>query len=166
MGLLCGGALVVPLLSVVCVEEWAWLGVVCVHARVCVLSWCLTLCKPLDEPASQSRLSMGFPRQEYWSGLPFPTLGVLPDPGIKAASLASPTLSGRFITTTLVLPGKPSWEDPVISYLIEGLYLLWVLDALGNSRRNQCWILLWAGCWLGSGPWFPAWLERESGHIL
>ena len=84
------------------------MGVVCVHARVCVLSWCLTLCKPLDEPASQSHLSMGFPRQEYWSGLPFPTLGVLPDPGIKAASLASPTLSGRFITTTLVLPGKPS----------------------------------------------------------
>ena len=37
-------------------------------------------------------MSMGFPRQEYWSGLPFPTPGDLPDPGIKPASLVSPEL--------------------------------------------------------------------------
>ena len=111
----------------------------CVHTRVYVLSWCLTLGRPMDKPDSQSRLSMGFPRQEYWSGLPFPTPGVLPDPGIEAASLASPTLAGRFFTTTLVLPGKPSREDPVISCLTEGLCPLWELDALGkNSRGNQC----------------------------
>jgi len=36
---------------------------------------------------------MGFPRQEYWSGLPFPSPGDLPDPGIKPSS---PTLTGRF----------------------------------------------------------------------
>ena len=36
--------------------------------------------------------SMGFPRQEYWSGLPFPSLGDLPNPGIKPASLVSPAL--------------------------------------------------------------------------
>ena len=36
----------------------------------------------------QAPLSMGFPRQEYWSGLPFPTPGDLPDPGIEPASLA------------------------------------------------------------------------------
>ena len=80
----------------------------CVCARVLVLSWCLTLCKPMDKPDSQSHLSMGFPRQEYWSGLPFPTPGVLPDPGIEATSLASPTLAGRFFTTVLMLPGKSS----------------------------------------------------------
>ena len=38
---------------------------------------------------------MGFPRQEYWSGLPFPSPGDIPHPGIE---LASPTLAGRFFT--------------------------------------------------------------------
>ena len=40
---------------------------------------------------------MGFPRQEYWSGLPFPTLGDYPDPGIKAVSLASPALARQIL---------------------------------------------------------------------
>ena len=38
--------------------------------------------------AHQALLSMGFSRQEYWSGLPFPSLGYLPDPGIEPASPA------------------------------------------------------------------------------
>ena len=37
-------------------------------------------------PARQAPLSVGFPRQDYWSGLPFPSLGDLPDPGIKPTS--------------------------------------------------------------------------------
>ena len=45
-------------------------------------------------------LSMGFPRQEYWSGLPFPTSGDLPDPGIELASFLSPASASRFFTTT------------------------------------------------------------------
>ena len=44
----------------------------------------------------QTLLSMGFPRQEYLSELPFPPLGNLPEPGIKPAS---PALAGRFFTT-------------------------------------------------------------------
>ena len=52
--------------------------------------------------ACQAPLCMGFPRQEYWSGLPFPSPRDLPDPGIKPAS---PALSGSFFTTEL--PGKP-----------------------------------------------------------
>ena len=55
--------------------------------------------------AHQSPLSMGFPRQEYWSGLPFPPPGDLPNLGIKLASPASSTLAGGFLTT--VPPGKP-----------------------------------------------------------
>ena len=43
---------------------------------------CLTLCTPWTV-ACETPLSMGFPRQEYWSGLPFPTTGNLPHPGIK-----------------------------------------------------------------------------------
>ena len=41
---------------------------------------------------------MGFPRQEYWSGLPFPFPGDLPDSGIEPMSLKSPTLVGGFFT--------------------------------------------------------------------
>ena len=46
---------------------------------------CLTLVKPWVV-ARQALLSMGFSRQEYWSGLPFPTPGDLPDPGMKPKS--------------------------------------------------------------------------------
>ena len=52
--------------------------------------------------ASQAPLFMRFPRQEYWSRLPFPSAEDLPDPGIKAVS---PALIGRFFTTEP--PGKP-----------------------------------------------------------
>ena len=45
---------------------------------------------------------MAFPRQEYWSGLSFPSLGHLPDPGIE---LPSPALAGGFFTTEPT--GKP-----------------------------------------------------------
>ena len=55
-----------------------------------------------DNVASQAPLFMRFPRREYWSGLPFPSAGDLPDPGIKAVS---PALIGRFFTTEP--PGKP-----------------------------------------------------------
>ena len=48
--------------------------------------------------ACQAPLSMGFPRQEYWSEVPFPTPGDLPDPGIELASLESPVLAGKFFT--------------------------------------------------------------------
>ena len=56
--------------------------------------------------ACQAPLFMGFPRQDYWSGLPFPTPGNLSDPGIKPESLASSALAGRFFTTEP--PGKLS----------------------------------------------------------
>ena len=55
----------------------------------------------------QAPLSMEFSRQEYWSGLPFPSPGNLPeDPGIKHLSLESPALAGRFFTTC------GTWEAP------------------------------------------------------
>ena len=49
--------------------------------------------------AHQAPLSMGFSRQEYWSGLTFPSPGDLPNPGIAPVSLVSPALVGRFFTT-------------------------------------------------------------------
>ena len=50
---------------------------------------------------------MGFSRQEYWSGLPFPSPGDLPDPGSKSAPPVSPALAGRFFFLTTEPPGKP-----------------------------------------------------------
>ena len=58
--------------------------------------------------AHQAPLSMGFFRQEYWDGLPFPTPGNLPNPEIVPRSLTSPALAGRFFTT------EPPWESKEI----------------------------------------------------
>ena len=52
------------------------------HAQVCP-----TLCDPVD-CSSLALLSVGFPRQDYWSGLPFPSPGDLPNPGIDPGSPA------------------------------------------------------------------------------
>ena len=74
------------------------------HLWVCAQS--LSCVQPLVTPwtvAHQACLSMGFSMQEYWSRLPFPTPGDLPDPGIITIP---PVLAGRFLTTEL--PRKPS----------------------------------------------------------
>ena len=63
--------------------------------------------------ALEAPLSVGFSRQEYWSGLPFATPGDLPDPGIEPVSLTSQALAGRFFLP-LVPPGKPPEEDGFI----------------------------------------------------
>ena len=55
--------------------------------------------------AHQTPLSMEFPWQEYWRGLPFPSPGHLPDLGIEPMSLASSALAGSFFTTAP--SGKP-----------------------------------------------------------
>ena len=70
----------------------------CVCVCLCVLSHVRLFALPWTI-VHQAPLSMEFPRQEYWSGLPFPTPVVLPDSGIKPASLVSPVLAGRFFTT-------------------------------------------------------------------
>ena len=57
------------------------------------------LCATLWTVVYQAPLSMGFSRQEYWSGLPFPSPGGLPGLGIEPISLMSPALASRFFTT-------------------------------------------------------------------
>ena len=67
----------------------------CCHVRLFATPWTVTRKAPR---------SMGFPRQEYWSGLPFPSPGDLPNPGVKPASAA---LADFFMAE---LPGKPHNE--------------------------------------------------------
>ena len=66
--------------------------------------------------ARQAPLSMGFSRQECWSGLPFLPPGDLPDSGIEPESLGSPLLAGRL---SLAPPGKPT-----------GMYLVGLFSAV------------------------------------
>ena len=61
----------------------------------------------------QAPLSMGFSRQEYWSGLPYPSLGDLPDPGIEPASRMFLALAEVFSTTRAAWEAREvhnSWE--------------------------------------------------------
>ena len=75
------------------------------YCRACVcakfLQSCLTLCN-LRTIARQALLSMGFPRQEYWSGLPYPPQGDLCNPGIE------PTSSTLQVDS---LPAEPPWKQ-------------------------------------------------------
>ena len=70
--------------------------------------------------AHQALLSTRFPRQEYWSGLPFPPPGDLPDPGIKPQSLMSPAFAGGFFTTgaTWVALHLINLPKKILNYLI------------------------------------------------
>ena len=61
---------------------------------------------PMDYIALQAPVSVGFPRQEYWSGLPFPSPGDLPDPGTEPLS---PAVVDGFFTPEP--PGQPSIYD-------------------------------------------------------
>ena len=71
--------------------------------------------------AHQAPLSMGFSRQEYWSGLPFPSPGDRPNPETEPMS---PALTGRFFATEP--PGKPGNElggpDPTTGVLREEMW--------------------------------------------
>ena len=93
----------------------------------------------------QTPLSMEFPRQEYWSGLPFPTPGDLPNPGTALTSPVSFTLAGRFFTTeppgkfSLILQNLPTLIKPL---LCAGLVVLGVgvehnCRGCGDSSTEQ-----------------------------
>ena len=100
---------------------------------VCVLS-CFShirLFATLRTGACQAPLSMGFSRQEYWIGLSCPTPGDLPDPGIEPMSLTSPTLVGRFFTTSA------AWEIPslfIYFWLCWVFVAVWAFSSYGEWR--------------------------------
>ena len=83
------------------------------------------LCNPMHV-AHQSPLSMGFSRQEYWSGFPPP--GDLPNPGIEPKSLAYPASTGRFFTT------GTTWG----AYMDKGWH---INQCLANKNRTHHWVI-------------------------
>ena len=94
--------------------------------KVFVTQVCLTLCD-LWAVACQAPLTMGFSRQEDWSGWPFPSPGDHLDPGIKPAS---PALAGGFFTTEP--PGKPL-QHSIGNYI---QYL--VITYNGKQSEKEC----------------------------
>ena len=86
------------------------------HVKRCSTLLLLFSCSVMPESfatpwsvAHQASLSMRFPRLESWTGLPLPSPGDLPNPGIKPASLAPPALAGGFFSTCT------TWEAHSIS---------------------------------------------------
>ena len=98
-----------------CLKDWLWVDMCVVLATVPWVVWvlflaCMLSCSVVSDSlwphgllAHQAPLSMGFSRQEYWSGLPFPSPGDLPDPEINPTS---PALAGGFFT-------RGTWEAPL-----------------------------------------------------
>ena len=90
---------------------WSWQNQYISQFGGFVAKSCPTLAT-LWTVACQVPLSMGFSRQEYWSGLPFPSPGDLPNPGIKWGSpaLQADSLPGRFFSQ-LSYKGSPVWYE-------------------------------------------------------
>ena len=90
----------------------------------------------------QSPLSMEFSRQEYWSGLPFPTPWDISNPVIKPTSLLSPLLAAGFFTTAL--PGKPiNWtkcsnQKTLTEYIPKQDSYICCLQKTNLRHRDTC----------------------------
>ena len=81
--------------------------------------------------AHQAPLSMGFSRQEYWSGLPFPPSEDIPEPGIEPMSPVSPALACSFITTV------PSCAEAEIRACIEVVYFEELPKESGGEDKEE-----------------------------
>ena len=92
--------------------------------RACTLN-CFSLVRLLGMLWTVAPLSMGFPRQEYWSGLPCPPLGDLPNPGTEPVSLTSPVLAGGLFTTSA------TWGA------LSDVYMF--LNRYNRNEQTTCW---------------------------
>ena len=112
----------------------------CMHA--CMLSHFsrVQLCATPWTVAPQAPLSMEFSRQEYWSGLPCPPPGHLPDPGIEPTSTASPALQADSLPLSHL--GSPLTKKLGLRNfrgLLEGRTSSPAFLYLGNSSQEHCW---------------------------
>ena len=91
----------------------------CSHAWVLSHFSCVWLCTTLLTVACPAPLSMGFSRQEYWSGLLCPPPGDLHNPGFEPASLTSPALAGRFFTTSTTWKAWTCSHTDIFAYSLK-----------------------------------------------
>ena len=121
--------------------------------------------------AHQAPLSMGFSRQEYWSWLPCPPSGDLPDPGIKPLSLKSLALSGGFFTTSATWKESP-YRNNWMQIIFPVIQLGFPDDASSKEptcqyRRHKSlldsWIrkILWRRAWQPTPVFLPGESHRQ-----
>ena len=113
---------------------WTFSVYVLSHVRLFATPWTV---------ACQVPLSMGFPRQEYWSTLPFPPPRDLPNPGIETVPLGSPALAGRLFTTSATWE-VPFWTLTKGNILIsQSLHKYLLLTLKSQSITNTIWSIPW-----------------------
>ena len=127
---------------------------------------CLVFFDPMDYIAHQAPLSLGFPRQEYWSALPFPPPGDLPDPGIQSTS---PVLAGGVFVTEL--PGKLDACGKGLFPINGGCAAPWEISQMSHESSYMGWLertRLTASAhrltFMGTYPWVMALGSHEMGR--
>ena len=95
--------------------------------------------------ACQAPLSMDFSRQEYWSGVPCPPPGDLPNPGIEPASLTSSALTGGFFATSATLEAHRLQGFPFLHILEYFCFLLVLVGFFNNGHPNRCKVISHSG---------------------
>ena len=128
-------------------------GIPCVCVYICTLSRfsCAQLFAAPWPVVHQVPWSMGFSRQEYCSGLPCPPPGHLPNPGVEPTSLTSPSLAGRFFTTTATyIPQSSPNETYPQSWRCS-------LSLFQPRLGAMNWLKGWDGGWEGG--------SREKGYM-
>ena len=103
------------------------------YSFACVLSCFSPVCATPWTVAHQASLSMGFSRQEYWSGLSCPPPGDPPNPEIKPVSLTSPELAGGFFTTST------TWEAPNWFYRTNIFSVVMYGCESCTKKKAECW---------------------------
>ena len=106
----------IPVVLEIDIPQYTWH---CVCVCVCESLSCVQLFATPWSVAHQALLSMKLLRQEYWSGLPFPSPGGLPNPGIKPRS---PALGANSLPSEL--PGKPTWHSLFLNLKAKSIALI------------------------------------------
>ena len=132
---------------------------VCTHAQ---LFNCVQFVASPSTVACQATLSMGFCQQVYWSWLPFPIPGNLPDPGIEPESPVTPGLSGRFFITEP--PAKPLHLSRALNFFFyfscwTAADFIWSQDIVDGRK-----LIVNLSCF--SIPWWAVQKESFLYHSL
>ena len=139
----------------------------CCHVWLLATTWTV---------AHRAPLSIGFPTEEHWSGLPFPPLRDIPNPGIQPLSPESPALAGRCFTTELPVAAAKSLQscptlcDPIdgsppgspVPGILQARTLEWVAIAFSNAWKWKGKVKSFSPVWLFATSWTTAYQAPPS----
>ena len=112
----------------------------------------------LQTVARQTPLSMGFPRQEFWSEQPFPSPGDLPDPQIKPSLPAAAAAAAKALQScpTLCDPRDGSPPGSPVPGILQARTLEWVAISFSNAGKWKVKVMSLSHVWLPATPWTAA----------